>query len=1056
MNIVDFFPKYPNVKRNEEFDIFNFYPDNKPLEQVLYDKKEFRDLKLSSGDNEKEKKDDILFKHQKVISRFLSNYTPYDGLLLFHEMGTGKTCAAFGTVENLRDTENPKYTRAYVIMPNDIVMKNNMLELAKTCTQGKYMPTDREDLAPKKLQAAIRKRIQDFYKFDTLGAFTKNLKSKDDDLIRKEYSNSIIIIDEIHNSVVAEDGVKLEQTQKDTYIQLHRLLHLVLNCKKILMTGTPMTDKPGEIALICNLLLPLDNQFPASVEAFESEFMYKAPGTENKKIMQKSKEKEFKDKIRGYVSYLKSSLSSVKTNFVVSPVAPPPPQLQNFQVFVDVMHPFQSQAYLAVTGDAFESRKKEASLFVYPNGKVGSEGFDTYFRDGKKGKYAFIKPIMSVEKSAPPEVKLQELRKYSSIYANTIQKLLENPTKNTLIFNSVVHGSGSVLFARLLEFFHFEPFQGIIDYASPNKKRFALLTSETLNNSSLFRNIRQVYNDPRNKNGELLQVVIFSRVASEGISFKNVQEIHIQTPHWNYAETSQAIARGLRANSHKDLLKDTQDVTVNIYQHCAVPVNPTNGALLFDNSIQLKLYVFSEEKDYSIKSVERLVKEAAVDCQLFYKKNKFQVDGSRECDYNICEYTCDGITRKNNPVQTETYDLYYSTSNIDEIVRQIKFLFRTKFSFTFDELRNNERLKKFLYFELVSALRKIIGENMVIMNKYNFESFLREQNNVYFLVEKINLSSDFCSLSYTEYPVGSSKQSLQLTFRRYEEMLKEDLSKATTQETANKILSRLTNEGQQSLLEKTLVPQSLVPPNLKTFITTFFLSKNPALQVRILSLDPEIRYEIKEQVMEWKNGNWVKIALKPSLEWNLPERTLQGFIGLYRGEEPSPEDFLIQNWDETLDQIRRGVDNRDVKVGQQCKTMQGLGNLLVKLGIPIPPEKLAEIIKEPYLRSLNFASPSAEEDERNRKRLYEYLSANLKPTLIADYSENSSTDILLRAYYFNKKLKQQQQCKILYNLFRENQCFYKDLMGSKTYGKEKKPYVDTIKQKLKEKEGDQA
>lgn len=1053
MNVEDFFPKYPNAKRNEEFDLFNFYEDDKTLEQVLYDKKEFRDLKLSSAENEKLNEDDILFKHQKVISRFLSNFTPYDGILLFHEMGTGKTCAAFGVVENIRDTKDAKYTKAIVIMPNDIILKNNMLELAKTCTKGKYMPTDRDELAPKKLQSAIRKRVQDFYKFDTLGVFTKNLKNKDDNLIRKEYSNSIIIIDEIHNSVVAEDGVKLEQSQKDTYIQLHRLLHLVTNCKKILMTGTPMTDKPGEIALISNLLLPLDNQFPANVESFESEFMTKVPGTENKKVMRKEKEKEFKDKIRGYVSYLKSSMTLVKTNFVVN--LNMPPQLKHFRVFVDEMHPFQSAKFLAVKGDAFDSLKKEASLFVYPNGFAGSGGFKAYFKERKEGGYAYIKPILSVDKSSSPEIKLQELRKYSSVYASTIQKILEHPTKNTLVFNSVVHGSGSVLFARLLEFFHFEPFQGIVDFTSSGRKRYALLTSETLKNPNLFRTIRQVYNDPRNKHGDLLQVVIFSRVASEGISFKNVQEIHIQTPHWNYAETSQAIARGMRANSHQDLIKEGVDVTVNIYQHCAVPVNEQTKTISYDNSIQLKLYVFSEEKDSSIKSVERLVKESAVDCQLFYKKNKFQVDGSRECDYQPCAYKCDGITQKNNPVTTGTYDLFYTQKNKAEIIKQIKLLFRYEFSYTFDELKENEKLRNFTLFELLSSLRQIIGENMVIINKYNFESYLREQADVYYLVEKLQVSSDFCSMSYTKQPIGSSKQLLPLVFKQYEEKLKEDLLKATTQIEADEILSRFTVEGQQSLLEKTLLPDSKIPPAMRNLIITYFSSKNPELQVKILSLDSgsSIRIEAKEQVVEWKDGKWKKIASKPVLDWNLPDKTLQGYIGLYRGEQPNPEDFLIQNWDETLGQIRSGVDNRDVRVGQQCKTMKGVGNLLVKLGVPIPPDDLKRLYAEPFLRGYNFISPSTEEEDvRNRQRLYEFLSNNLKPSLISDYSEKSSTDVLFRAYYFNKLLKQQQQCRILYNLFRENQCFYKDLMGSKTYGKEKKPYVDTIKQKLKEQE----
>ena len=38
------------------------------------------------------------------------------------------------------------------------------------------------------------------------------------------------------------------------------------------------------------------------------------------------------------------------------------------------------------------------------------------------------------------------------------------------------------------------------------------------------------------------------------------------TPHWNYSEISQAIARGIRAGSHKYLLERDETVEMDIYQ----------------------------------------------------------------------------------------------------------------------------------------------------------------------------------------------------------------------------------------------------------------------------------------------------------------------------------------------------------------------------------------------------------------------------------------------------------------------------------------------------------
>ena len=43
-----------------------------------------------------------LMNHQKIIARFMSSRTPYNGLLLIHEMGSGKTCSAIGVIEQIR------------------------------------------------------------------------------------------------------------------------------------------------------------------------------------------------------------------------------------------------------------------------------------------------------------------------------------------------------------------------------------------------------------------------------------------------------------------------------------------------------------------------------------------------------------------------------------------------------------------------------------------------------------------------------------------------------------------------------------------------------------------------------------------------------------------------------------------------------------------------------------------------------------------------------------------------------------------------------------------
>ena len=88
MDLYNFLPKYPNII-DKKLDPY----DGETLNDVIYNKKEFREIKLSEYENIKKGQ---LMKHQKIISRYLSSYTPYDGILLFHYMGTGKTCSSIG------------------------------------------------------------------------------------------------------------------------------------------------------------------------------------------------------------------------------------------------------------------------------------------------------------------------------------------------------------------------------------------------------------------------------------------------------------------------------------------------------------------------------------------------------------------------------------------------------------------------------------------------------------------------------------------------------------------------------------------------------------------------------------------------------------------------------------------------------------------------------------------------------------------------------------------------------------------------------------------------
>ena len=127
----------------------------------------------------------------------------------------------------------------------------------------------------------------------------------------------------------------------------------------------------------------------------------------------------------------------------------------------------------------------------------------------------------------------------------------------------------------------------------------------------------------KNMYGEIINVIIGSKIIVEGISLQNVQDIHILTPHWNFTVTEQALARAIRAFSHNKLEEKGNVVTVDIYLHTTIPSIVQKGEYIpsIDDSIDLKMYERSEDKDISIKRVEQVIKESSIDCLVHSKSN---------------------------------------------------------------------------------------------------------------------------------------------------------------------------------------------------------------------------------------------------------------------------------------------------------------------------------------------------------------------------------------------------------------------------------------------------
>ena len=166
---------------------------------------------------------------------------------------------------------------------------------------------------------------------------------------------------------------------------------------------------------------------------------------------------------------------------------------------------------------------------------------------------------------------------------------------------------------------------------------------------------REKFNQLKNIDGKLIKIIMISPAGSEGISLRNVRQVHILDPYWNEVRIEQLIARAVRICSHEDL--DMKERVVDIFRYYSVK---EENELTTD----LDIRNLAQKKKKLIDSFLLPVKQIAIDCEL----NK-----SDNLDYKG-EYTCfkfnqDSLfDKKIGPAYKQ--DIYYD-SKIDNGLNSI-------------------------------------------------------------------------------------------------------------------------------------------------------------------------------------------------------------------------------------------------------------------------------------------------------------------------------------------------------------------------------------------------
>ena len=165
----------------------------------IANKEEFSETKYEGPDFSKSLKEqaDILANadfelqpHQACIKNFMSFQTPYNSLLLYHGLGSGKTCSAIGVCEEMRDyMKQMGISKRIMIVASENVQDNFKLQLfderklklvdgiwnIRGCTGNKLLqeinPMNMKGMPRDKVISQIKNIINSYYIFLGYGQF---------------------------------------------------------------------------------------------------------------------------------------------------------------------------------------------------------------------------------------------------------------------------------------------------------------------------------------------------------------------------------------------------------------------------------------------------------------------------------------------------------------------------------------------------------------------------------------------------------------------------------------------------------------------------------------------------------------------------------------------------------------------------------------------------------------------------------------------------------------------------------------------------------------------